>query len=103
MLDVLPKPIDPDRLLETARSVVRKGLRVALDRTGREYVRRAGFEALTPREQSVMDALIQGNSNKETGLLLKISPRTVEVHRSRIMEKYGAKNAIDLVRIALDR
>ena len=42
-----------------------------------------------------------GASNKEAGRILDISPRTVEVHRSRIMEKLGARNAADLVRIVL--
>ena len=40
-------------------------------------------------------------SNKEAGRRLAISPRTIEVHRSRIMEKTGARNAADLVRIVL--
>jgi hypothetical protein len=42
-----------------------------------------------------------GASNKEVGRCLGISPRTVEVHRARIMEKIGARNAADLVRIVL--
>ena len=41
-----------------------------------------------------------GPSNKEAGAI-GISPRTIEVHRARIMEKLGAKNAADLVRIVL--
>jgi DNA-binding CsgD family transcriptional regulator len=44
-----------------------------------------------------------GCSNKEAGRNLGISPRTVEVHRARIMEKLGAKNAADLVRIVLSQ
>ena len=42
-----------------------------------------------------------GASNKEAGRTLSISPRTVEVHRARIMDKLGAKNAADLVRLVL--
>ena len=42
-----------------------------------------------------------GASNKEAGRRLGISPRTIEVHRARIMEKIGARNAADLVRIVL--
>ena len=42
-----------------------------------------------------------GASNKEAGRQLGISPRTIEVHRARIMEKLGAKNAADLVRIVM--
>jgi two-component system response regulator FixJ len=58
-------------------------------------------EPLTPREREVLGRIIAGASNKEAGRTLGISPRTVEVHRARIMAKLRAKNAADLVRIAL--
>ena len=57
-----------------------------------------GAERLTPREREVLGRIIAGASNKEAGRTLGISPRTVEVHRARIMDKLGAKNAADLVR-----
>jgi two-component system response regulator FixJ len=60
-----------------------------------------GAERLTSRERQVLDQVIAGASNKEAGRTLGISPRTVEVHRARIMAKLGAKNAPDLVRIVL--
>jgi two-component system, LuxR family, response regulator FixJ len=57
--------------------------------------------SLTPRERQVLREIMAGASNKEAGRTLGISPRTIEVHRARIMEKLGAKNAADLVRIVL--
>ena len=60
-----------------------------------------GVSSLTPRERQVLAEIMAGASNKEAGRTLGISPRTVEVHRARIMEKLGAKNAADLVRIVL--
>ena len=57
--------------------------------------------SLTPRERQVLAEVMAGASNKEVGRKLGISPRTVEVHRARVMEKLGAKNACDLVRIVL--
>lgn len=51
---------------------------------------------LTTRESQVLGALLAGLSNKEIARLLSISPRTAEVHRSRIMEKIGATSSIDL-------
>ena len=63
----------------------------------------SGHEQLTPREREVLTRIIGGSSNKETGRSLGISPRTIEVHRARIMAKLGAKNAADLVRIALSQ
>src|SRR5436853_6328796 len=62
---------------------------------------RSSFGALTPRERDVLDQLVDGASNKEAGRRLGISPRTIEIHRARIMEKLGAKNVADVVRMAL--
>jgi two-component system response regulator FixJ len=56
---------------------------------------------LTPREREVLAQIAAGATNKEAGRTLRISPRTIEVHRARIMEKLGARTAADLVRIVL--
>jgi FixJ family two-component response regulator len=56
---------------------------------------------LTARERDVLSQIAKGASNKEAGRRLGISPRTIEVHRARIMDKLGAKNAADLMRIVL--
>jgi DNA-binding NarL/FixJ family response regulator len=61
-----------------------------------------GRDRLTQREREVLAKITGGASNKEAGRQLGISPRTIEVHRARIMDKLGAKNAIDLVRITLN-
>ena len=60
-----------------------------------------GHDLLTSRERDVLGQIAGGSSNKQAGRELGISPRTIEVHRARIMEKLGAKNAADLVRIVL--
>ena len=54
---------------------------------------------LTPRERSVLDKLVRGRSNKATADKLGISPRTVEVHRARIMDKMAVSSLSDLVRV----
>ena len=58
---------------------------------------------LTRRELQVAELIADGASSKEAGRRLGISPRTVELHRAHIMEKLGARNAADLVRIVLSR
>jgi DNA-binding CsgD family transcriptional regulator len=60
-----------------------------------------GQERLTAREREVLEEIVGGCSNKETGRHLGVSPRTIEVHRARIMAKLGARNVADLVRIVL--
>jgi FixJ family two-component response regulator len=60
-----------------------------------------GREPLTRREREVLALLTAGTSNKDAGLKLGISPRTIEYHRANVMKKLNAKNASDLIRIAL--
>ena len=60
-----------------------------------------GYERLTAREREVLSEITAGASTQEAARKLGISPRTVEVHRARIMDKLGAKNAADLVRLVL--
>ena len=56
---------------------------------------------LTPREQEVLALIASGSSNKEGGHRLGISTRTFEAHRAHLMRKLRARNAADLVRVAL--
>ena len=58
------------------------------------------FESLTPREQEVMNLIVQGKMNKEIASALDVSIRTVEVHRSKVIQKMKAQSIPDLVRIA---
>ena len=56
-----------------------------------------GDSKLTPRELEVLERLVTGRSNKEIAADLGISPRTVEVHRARVMAKMKAKNVVELL------
>ena len=53
---------------------------------------------LTRREQQICDRVVRGYTNKEIGMSLGISHRTVEDHRRYIMAKYKVRNAVELVR-----
>lgn len=101
-LDFIEKPFDPYVIVGR----VREALAAAAARAASGAKRLPsedvpGVDALTPREREVLMQIAAGHSNKEAGRELGISPRTIEVHRARIMEKLGAKNAADLVRIVM--
>ncbi|MEQ1899874.1 MAG: LuxR C-terminal-related transcriptional regulator [Devosia sp.] len=99
--DVLSKPIDGDRLTEAVREVLRHDVMLGRSQGGGRPVEVRGFSQLTPREREVLQLITNGQSNKEAGRELGISPRTIEVHRARVMEKLGARNTADLMRIVL--
>jgi len=63
-------------------------------------IRDAAYETLTPREQEVMVLLAEGRSAKETAARLFISPKTVENHRTNIMNKLNIHSTLELVRYA---
>jgi two-component system response regulator FixJ len=56
---------------------------------------------LTQREQQVLQQVVQGASSKQIAGALNLSPRTVDLYRSSLLHKLGARNAVDLVREAL--
>jgi diguanylate cyclase (GGDEF)-like protein len=58
---------------------------------------------LTPREQEVLDRLVSGEANKMIAYELGASPRTIEQHRARIMEKMAAGSLAELVRMVIGR
>jgi DNA-binding CsgD family transcriptional regulator len=61
----------------------------------------AKMAMLTPREQAVLTQIVAGASNKEAARRLEITARTIEFHRANILQKFGAKNTADLIRIVL--
>nr|WP_040439700.1 response regulator [Roseibium aggregatum] len=96
--DFVEKPFSAETVLERVKESI------AITRQRQDKVVPASFQGadlLTRRELEVLKEITDGASNKEAGRTLGISPRTVEVHRARIMEKLGARNAADLVRIVL--
>ena len=100
--DFIEKPFSAEAVISMIRDAVRAHRERSQSSSRTPSNRRfPGAETLTTREVEVLDRIAQGASNKEAGRLLGISPRTVEVHRARIMEKLGARNTADLMRIVL--
>lgn len=94
-VDFLEKPFDHDQLLESVRRAM-GALPEDRDAIGTRPV----ATTLSSREREVMALVIDGMDNRSIGGRLGISPRTVEVHKSRVMTKLGARNLAELVRIA---
>lgn len=99
-LDFIEKPFDPVKIVDrVVEALAASGARAEARMDGGSHL--PVSDQLTPREREVLTLVAGGQSNKEAGRALGISPRTIEVHRARIMEKIGAKNAADLVRIVM--
>ncbi|MGH7715950.1 MAG: response regulator transcription factor, partial [Vulcanimicrobiaceae bacterium] len=98
--DFIEKPLRDDTLLE---SVERALLWDATKRV--DQLRLADLKtraaALTAREREVLDLVAAGEPNKEIGRQLGISFRTVELHRSHILEKMQARTTSELIRMAI--
>ena len=59
------------------------------------------MKILSPREREVLEGMVAGHSNKVIAQNLSLSPRTVEIHRARVMDKMQARSLSELVRLAL--
>jgi two-component system, LuxR family, response regulator FixJ len=94
--DFLEKPFQAETLLES----IEAALRADVDPEKSQAAKRR-LSKLTSREYEVLERLVSGESNKEAAANLGISPRTIEFHRTHIMEKTGAKGLPDLVRLWL--
>jgi two-component system response regulator FixJ len=99
-VDFLEKPFDDERLITAVRAAL------AANGDARRHAatlaeHAARLASLTKREREVLDLLVAGNPNKTIAYDLGASPRTVEVHRARVMEKMGARSLAELVRMVI--
>lgn len=94
--DFIEKPFSDEIILGAIRNALTPASKAAGDPVVAKRI-----AALTPREHDVMLQMVAGNPNKITAYNLGISPRTVEIHRARVMEKMAARSLSELVRMAL--
>jgi two-component system, LuxR family, response regulator FixJ len=96
-VDFIEKPFASDTILNSTAA--------ALDRLARprdqDLVAAERLGMLTPREREVLLGLLAGLPNKSIAYDLAISPRTVEIHRARVMDKMGARSLSELIRMSL--
>lgn len=97
--DFLEKPVDDDLLIDVLRNAVQLSQRQepttdvsVTDRLSR----------LSAREREVLGLLAQGLLLRDIGLKLDISPRTVEVHKARVMAKLQCRTLADIIRLSLE-
>jgi RNA polymerase sigma factor (sigma-70 family) len=96
-VDFIEKPFDDAQL----RGAIDTAFALETERLAGAELRRqeAKLARLTPREREVLEHAVDGKHAKEIASALGISPRTVEVHKTRIMEKLEVRNIAELVRL----
>jgi RNA polymerase sigma factor (sigma-70 family) len=97
-VDFIEKPFDDAQL----RGAIDTAFALETERLASTELRRADaakLARLTPREREVLEHAVDGKHAKEIASALGISPRTVEVHKTRIMEKLEVRNIAELVRL----
>ncbi len=99
-IDFLEKPLDHKKLLAGIAEAYSRQQALAVGEMNQSQLERL-FATLTPREREVMDYTVAGRHNREIAAELGISPRTVEVHKARMMDKLGVCSVADLVRLNL--
>ena len=99
-VEFLQKPFRDQDLID------RVNLALARDRQQRSAVEQRRdivhrIESLTKRESEIMNRIVEGQANKVIAVELGMSPRTVELHRARVMDKMGAASLAQLVRMVM--
>jgi FixJ family two-component response regulator len=98
-VDFLTKPVGEKELIAAIRAAIDRDHLQRSMRAERAELRRR-FTALTPREREVLPLVVSGLLNKQAAAELGISEITLQIHRSKVMQKMQASSLADLVRIA---
>jgi PAS domain S-box-containing protein len=98
-VDWVEAPYEPDALFSAIASAI-ADIRDVGERDRSADVTSARIAQLSTREREVLEGLLGGSTNKIIAKRMGISPRTVEVHRARLMERLGAKTLSELVVMA---
>jgi two-component system response regulator FixJ len=99
-LDFVEKPFSNEQIFGSIELALNTEAAPAEAGVKREVVAQR-ITRLSRREHEVMTRLVAGNSNKVAAITLGLSPRTVEIHRARVMEKMQARSLSELVRLAI--
>lgn len=97
VVDFIEKPLDDDYVLQRIAFCLTRAREISERRKlSGDFLRR--YESLTQREKEVLDYIVAGKLNKQIADLMNISIKTVEAHRSHVMEKMEVANVAELIR-----
>lgn len=99
-VDFVQKPYRDQELLDKIQKALEIDSERQEVRLERQEVQRR-IDTLTPREREIMEMMVEGHANKVIAIDLDISQRTVEIHRSRVMQKMGTHSLAQLVRMVM--
>ncbi len=99
--DFLQKPFRDQDLIDRIQRALAKDASNRVELAERTRIVKR-FESLTPREKEILALMCSGKANKVMAADLGLSQRTVEIHRSRVMEKMAASSLAQLVRMMMD-
>lgn len=97
-VDFLTKPVPEKELVGAIRKAIEYDFHCRDERANAAALR-ARIATLTPREREVFARMVEGRLNREIALEMKISEKTVKVHRGHVMTKMRANSLFELVRI----
>jgi FixJ family two-component response regulator len=98
-IDFLAKPFSQPDLMAAIDAALARDRHARLERAERARLQQR-YSSLTPRESQVLPLIVSGLLNKQAAAELGISEVTLQIHRSRIMQKMAAESFADLVRMA---
>lgn len=96
--DFVEKPVNGHLLIEKVQAALAHSRTLHKERL-QQSSKQARLDLLTPKERSIVDLVVQGQSSREIATALDISVRTVENHRARIMDKLHIASAVELVKL----
>src|SRR5215469_4441337 len=99
-IDFIEKPFPSAAILESLVAAFAR-LAAPAEQDSTAVAATSKLDLLSPREREVLEGLLAGLPNKSIAYDLGISPRTVEIHRARLMDKMGARSLSELIRLAL--
>jgi RNA polymerase sigma factor (sigma-70 family) len=100
-VDFVEKPFNEQKLLERVHACIEADVELKRQKRDAEALLRR-LDTLTERERQVLREVICGASSKAIAETLGISPKTVDVHRARIVEKLHCRSTADVIRIAYE-